>query len=46
MSNYTICLIAIAIYLSRNYFVKRSHILNKEQYLTTNRGRVYSFAVL
>ncbi|AUB36309.1 hypothetical protein COO91_02215 [Nostoc flagelliforme CCNUN1] len=36
---------ANAIDLSGNYF-KRSHILDKEQYVRTSRGRVYSFAIL
>ncbi|MEH2239845.1 hypothetical protein [Nostoc sp.] len=34
-TDYTVCLIAIAIDLSGNYFVKRSHILDKEPSLTT-----------
>ncbi|MFS0515414.1 hypothetical protein ACEYW6_11930 [Nostoc sp. UIC 10607] len=46
-ANYTLCLIAIAIDLSVNYFVKRSHILiHKELYLTTNRGSVYTFVII
>ncbi|QFS45875.1 hypothetical protein [Nostoc sphaeroides] len=40
-----VCLVAIAIDLSENHF-KRSHILDQEQYLTTNRGSVYSFTIL